>query len=331
MSSSERAPRRPSAPSRSSSPATSGRATSTKSCAPEASAASDQKPLCSARFTAFRSTAPPTLRLTETPRRMSSPSVSPSRAGRCRDQEAVGVRLALAIDAVEVAAARQAPTLAPLARRAGAHGVSRLRPLRRRRLMTCAAAARAHAGAEPVGAGALSLLGLIGPLHDRRGSIGGASSVPGRAAGWAPRLFRAGCGLGLRSRRGGSRTRFYDRPPMPEDTLHDDLGSIWEGVTEDLRASLPASTFDLWLEPLRPVSAAGHGPSARRTAIDPGLGRAALPRHAARRPSGPSAAASSTSLIVEEGAESTTPGSTQADGAPSNPSTSTRATPSSAS
>jgi hypothetical protein len=35
------------------------------------------------------------------------------------------------------------------------------------------AATGAHAGAEPVSAGALSLLGLIRPLHDRRGSIGG--------------------------------------------------------------------------------------------------------------------------------------------------------------
>jgi hypothetical protein len=48
------------------------------------------------------------------------------------DQEAVGVGAALAIDALEIAAARQA---AAPARLAGRHGVSRLRPLRRRRLM----------------------------------------------------------------------------------------------------------------------------------------------------------------------------------------------------
>ena len=51
---------------------------------------------------------------------------------RVEDQEAVGVGAALAIDAVEVAAPRQATTPAPLA---GGHGVSRFRPLRRRRLM----------------------------------------------------------------------------------------------------------------------------------------------------------------------------------------------------
>ena len=53
---------------------------------------------------------------------------------RIDDQEAVGVGAALAIYAVEVAAPRQATTPAPLA---GGHGVSRLRPLRRRRLMIC--------------------------------------------------------------------------------------------------------------------------------------------------------------------------------------------------
>src|SRR4051794_16303609 len=44
---------------------------------------------------------------------------------------------------------------------------------------------------------------------------------------------------------------------MPEDALHDDLDSIWRGVTKQLRAGLPASTFDLWLAPLRPISAQG--------------------------------------------------------------------------
>src|SRR5215218_163568 len=53
-------------------------------------------------------------------------------------------------------------------------------PSRREPLATLAApalddlsaAARTHPRAEPVSAGALSLLGLIRPLHDRRGSIG---------------------------------------------------------------------------------------------------------------------------------------------------------------
>jgi chromosomal replication initiator protein len=42
-----------------------------------------------------------------------------------------------------------------------------------------------------------------------------------------------------------------------QDALPEDLASAWERVREELRTSLPASTFDLWLEPLRPVSARG--------------------------------------------------------------------------
>ena len=44
---------------------------------------------------------------------------------------------------------------------------------------------------------------------------------------------------------------------MHEHALHDDLVSIWERVTDDLRAGLPPSTFDLWLAPLRPVGVQG--------------------------------------------------------------------------
>ena len=43
------------------------------------------------------------------------------------------------------------------------------------------------------------------------------------------------------------------RQPPPED----DLEQLWGQVRDELRASLPSSTFDLWLEPLRPVSAQG--------------------------------------------------------------------------
>ncbi|TMK74020.1 MAG: hypothetical protein E6G49_04715, partial [Actinobacteria bacterium] len=49
--------------------------------------------------------------------------------------------------------------------------------------------------------------------------------------------------------------RFYDRPPMPGDARNSDLDSIWRRATEDLRAGLPPSTFELWLAPLRPVGA----------------------------------------------------------------------------
>jgi len=97
---------------------------------------------------------------------------------------------------------------------------------------------------------------------------------------------------------------------MPEDALHDDLDSIWGSVTEDLQASLPASTYDLWLAPLRPVSAEG-------TSI-----RVAAPRSIRawvdRRYRGTIEAALQAQdrgfehiLVIEEGAESAGTGSTQ--------------------
>ncbi len=42
---------------------------------------------------------------------------------------------------------------------------------------------------------------------------------------------------------------------MPEDALRSDLDAIWNRVTQDLRATLPPSTVDMWLAPLRPVCA----------------------------------------------------------------------------
>jgi chromosomal replication initiator protein len=59
----------------------------------------------------------------------------------------------------------------------------------------------------------------------------------------------------------------------------EDLASAWDGIRDDLRASLPASTFALWIEPLRPVSARGttlylSAPESVRTWIE----RRYLPR-----------------------------------------------------
>src|SRR5690242_18165817 len=70
--------------SRASSPA-SGRATKTKSCPPGSSSAEAQKASRSRRFTRLRSTAPPTLRPTDTPRRgSSSPASGRGKAWRTR-------------------------------------------------------------------------------------------------------------------------------------------------------------------------------------------------------------------------------------------------------
>ncbi|HEY2335636.1 MAG TPA: chromosomal replication initiator protein DnaA [Solirubrobacterales bacterium] len=40
---------------------------------------------------------------------------------------------------------------------------------------------------------------------------------------------------------------------MPDDLTKDDLDSLWQDVQDRLRAALPASTFQLWLEPLSVV------------------------------------------------------------------------------
>jgi chromosomal replication initiator protein len=41
------------------------------------------------------------------------------------------------------------------------------------------------------------------------------------------------------------------------DPLPDELASVWERVRENLRGQLPETTFRLWIQPLRPVSAEG--------------------------------------------------------------------------
>jgi chromosomal replication initiator protein len=53
----------------------------------------------------------------------------------------------------------------------------------------------------------------------------------------------------------------------------DELATVWQRVSEELRASLPASTYRLWLEPLRPVSVGGstlylHAPDSVRTWVE---------------------------------------------------------------
>jgi len=97
---------------------------------------------------------------------------------------------------------------------------------------------------------------------------------------------------------------------MPEDAFQDDLDSIWRRITEDLRAGLPPSTFDLWIAPLRPLGAAGStlrvsAPSSIRAWVErryAGL----LARALRERGSGLTRV-----LIVEAGAETPAAGSIQ--------------------
>jgi chromosomal replication initiator protein len=44
---------------------------------------------------------------------------------------------------------------------------------------------------------------------------------------------------------------------VPDDALRSDLDSVWKRVTSDVRTALPSATIDMWLAPLRPVSADG--------------------------------------------------------------------------
>ncbi|MFN8216677.1 MAG: chromosomal replication initiator protein DnaA [Solirubrobacterales bacterium] len=45
---------------------------------------------------------------------------------------------------------------------------------------------------------------------------------------------------------------------MPDDSPRDELDAIWKATQDRLRASVPASTFHLWLEPLRAVASDGE-------------------------------------------------------------------------
>jgi chromosomal replication initiator protein len=49
----------------------------------------------------------------------------------------------------------------------------------------------------------------------------------------------------------GPSRRRYGRPPVQNDAARQDLDSLWRDVQGQLRASVPPSTFQLWLEPLK--------------------------------------------------------------------------------
>jgi chromosomal replication initiator protein len=53
-------------------------------------------------------------------------------------------------------------------------------------------------------------------------------------------------GLGLLHRR-------YGRSPVPDDAAGQTLDALWEEVRRRLQLAVPESTFNIWLEPLRPV------------------------------------------------------------------------------
>ena len=141
----------------------------------------------SSRLTLLRSTAPPTLRDTDRPRRGPSAAALAGAREGVEHEETVADRPALAVDALELGATRQSPALRATTRAppgAGGPPPSDAEPLpalRATALQGQTPGTRAHARAEPVGAGALSLLGLVGALHGRRREslTAGQSSAPG--------------------------------------------------------------------------------------------------------------------------------------------------------
>jgi chromosomal replication initiator protein len=52
-------------------------------------------------------------------------------------------------------------------------------------------------------------------------------------------------------------TRRYGRPRVQEDSDRQQLDSLWQDVQRRLRASVPDSTFNLWLKPLKVLGASG--------------------------------------------------------------------------
>ncbi len=51
--------------------------------------------------------------------------------------------------------------------------------------------------------------------------------------------------------------RRYGRSAVPADPSEQNLEALWKEVRNHLRASVPRSTFEIWLEPLRPVGQQG--------------------------------------------------------------------------
>ena len=75
-------------------------------------------------------------------------------------------------------------------------------------------------------------------------------------------------------------------PPQPPD---DDLAALWRQVSDELRASFPGSTFDLWIEPLRAVGRHGStvfvaSPPAIRAWVERRYGPAIVRAIARRAP-----------------------------------------------
>ena len=226
----------PAVPSRSSSSARSGRATRTKSYFAGRRSAMLQNASRSALLTRLRSTAPPILRLADTPSLTSRSSVVLAREG-VEDEEAGGIRRSVAVDPVELAAARETPA----SLRRHLYGQA-LPAFAAPALEDRPAAAGAHPCPESVGLCPLPLLRLVGALHS-------ASQYTDAPENFCS-AFATGHGIEPTARR-------YGRPRVQGDSDRQQLDSLWQEVQRRLRASVPDSTFNLWLRPLQVLGARG--------------------------------------------------------------------------
>jgi chromosomal replication initiator protein len=64
------------------------------------------------------------------------------------------------------------------------------------------------------------------------------------------------CGICEASRIAPDRRR-YRRSPVPADSSGQDLDALWKELRKHLLRAVPRSTFEIWLDPLRPVGAQG--------------------------------------------------------------------------
>ena len=272
-------------------------------------------------MTLLRSTAPPTLRPTETPRRTPRRR-RPRRAGTRRGPESGSPasgrpgRRGRSRRCARGGPASCAPRLAGSAhlRREALAALAAPAPDDR------AAVARPHAGTEAVRAGALSLLWLPGSLHresglssprrPRRTAQYTDRAVPSRSRrrpdSSPTRILRLLARLRVPARPLRLAPRPMSRPrAAPSGTASRDdyqfrrtsrnlretclkTRAIWNGVREELRATLPPSAYEHWLEPLRPVAAQGSrlyvsGPERVRDWFERRYGAAASTRCASAR------------------------------------------------
>jgi chromosomal replication initiator protein len=77
-----------------------------------------------------------------------------------------------------------------------------------------------------------------------------------------PRKYRAGrqnlfCGI-CEAPRLGAQARRYGRRPVPDDSPPPQLETLWRATQERLKASVPESTYRLWLEPLEAIGIEGE-------------------------------------------------------------------------